>query len=376
MKTRSATIFIILGFALSIALILILIHSFSQRKATSQEQISMEHGLFVEPVKVQGKSYLIPPDKLYEVGYDAGDRPALFSPAFDTVTLSDTNLSDEVEGVDVAINNERRYYSYQILNWHEAVNDTIADMPILVSHCALCKSSAVYSRLVDGEERTFEVSGFIYQNNTVLRDRETGSLWLQATGVAISGPSIGQRLDRIPSTVVTWGQWKSAFSDGMALSVNTGHDFDYGLHPYGGYDTSGGFYFPVQFDESALGSKWIVYGVQGENGEVAFAKRVLEGFGAQRTTVDERPIVALYDFNNDVVRVFSAEKDGQSLTINYSFDTATFTDTETGSTWNAFGLAIDGELAGTQLERVPTTSSFWMCWSGIFEDTELITTNE
>ena len=41
----------------------------------------------------------------------------------------------------------------------------------------------------------------------------------------------------------------------------------------------------------------------------------------------------------------------------------TFVDSETGSTWSLFGEALDGPLAGTQLELALHQNEFWFAWS-------------
>lgn len=65
--------------------------------------------------------------------------------------------------------------------------------------------------------------------------------------------------------------------------------------------------------------------------------------------------------------------------MNFKLDPAdpdgrTLRDLETGSRWSAWmGAAFEGELAGSQLERVVTTNVFWFGWSdyhpetGVFE---------
>jgi hypothetical protein len=67
-----------------------------------------------------------------------------------------------------------------------------------------------------------------------------------------------------------------------------------------------------------------------------------------------------------------SEAKGQSLTFTANGD-GTFTDVETSSTWNLFGVAVDGELAGTELPAVPHTNEFWFAWAGFFGDGEVYT---
>ena len=46
------------------------------------------------------------------------------------------------------------------------------------------------------------------------------------------------------------------------------------------------------------------------------------------------------------------------------------TDEETGSTWDVFsGQAIDGPLAGEQLDRVKSTTVFWFGWADFHPET-------
>jgi len=45
-----------------------------------------------------------------------------------------------------------------------------------------------------------------------------------------------------------------------------------------------------------------------------------------------------------------------------------FTDAETGSTWSLLGLALDGPLAGEQLDVVTHRNEFWFAWAAFFSD--------
>jgi hypothetical protein len=67
--------------------------------------------------------------------------------------------------------------------------------------------------------------------------------------------------------------------------------------------------------------------------------------------------------------VFVPDVDGQRLTFSRSGDT--FTDAETGSTWNFFGQAVAGELEGSQLEQVPHVVTFWFAWASFEPDTRI-----
>ena len=52
-------------------------------------------------------------------------------------------------------------------------------------------------------------------------------------------------------------------------------------------------------------------------------------------------------------------------------DDGGFRDEETGSTWNAFGEAVAGELAGSQLNWVHAFPHFWFAWAAFHPETEV-----
>ena len=69
--------------------------------------------------------------------------------------------------------------------------------------------------------------------------------------------------------------------------------------------------------------------------------------------------------------VFNRELGDRTLTFEPANEAGLFRDVETGSTWNLFGEAIDGELAGEQLEQVLAFDHFWFAWTAFFPQTGL-----
>ncbi len=61
------------------------------------------------------------------------------------------------------------------------------DGPLAVTWCPLCRTALAFDRNVQGHKLTFGVSGLLLHANQVLYDRESGSLWSQLAGRAISG---------------------------------------------------------------------------------------------------------------------------------------------------------------------------------------------
>lgn len=341
---------------------------------------TLNGGIYASAVTRDGVTSLVPGDEIYTSGVVEGGIPALTNPKYASVASSDAVLADDLYGIDLELNGEHRFYPVQIMNWHEVVNDSWGDRDIAVTYCPLCGTGVVYDRNLADQELTLSVTGQVYNNNTILKDDKTGSLWVQALGIAVQGTSIGKSLTVIPSTMMQWKTWKSEYPSGLVLSTDTGITRDYTRHPYGGYDTSKGMYFPMNFTSPDFTSKWMVYGVTDGTNGVAFSDIVLKGTGLGTAAIGETPVIAVYDFSIDAVRVFSAQlPDEKDKTITFAFDFAKkrLTDTLTNSVWSASGLAISGAYKGIQLQELPTTRGYWACiaalhptWTAITGATE------
>jgi hypothetical protein len=121
--------------------------------------------------------------------------------------------------------------------------------------------------------------------------------------------------------------------------------------------------------------KWLVNTVELNGDYLAFADKIMEGFGAQNEVIGESElelgIVGLYDFDLGFTRVFFTRTKDHDLTFTYDFDKKEFQDEQTNSTWNNKGLAIDGELEGEQLTQLDAPEMFWFCWYDTHPDTEM-----
>ena len=64
--------------------------------------------------------------------------PSIDAPIFDSLDMAGIWLASNEPVIAVEIDGEARAYPLQILTWHEIVNDTINDVPIIVTFCPLC----------------------------------------------------------------------------------------------------------------------------------------------------------------------------------------------------------------------------------------------
>ena len=162
--------------------------------------------------------------------------PAIWEPEFRSVD-SETRLDDREPVMTLEIESDARAYPVRYLMWHEIVNDEVGGMAVAVTFCPLCNSAMAFEAQVDGEHRSFGVSGKLRHSDMVMYDRETESWWQQATGQGIVGHHAGDRLESVPAWMESWAEFRSRNPDGLVLDEPNWRRA-YGQNPYVGYDTS------------------------------------------------------------------------------------------------------------------------------------------
>ncbi|MFC1748654.1 DUF3179 domain-containing protein [Pseudomonadota bacterium] len=203
----------------------------------------------------------ISPEEIHRGGPPRDGIPSIDNPDFSTPRLSNhLPATDRVLGL--SHKGESKAYPISIMNWHEIVNDTIGDMPVVVTFCPLCGTGVAFSSHAGGKRLNFGVSGLLYNSDVLLYDRETESLWSQLLTRSISGPMKGTRLKLIPLEHTTWGDWIKRHPDTKVLSENTGYARDYDRDPYAGYENSQGTYFPVSHRDPRYHPKERVLGIE------------------------------------------------------------------------------------------------------------------
>ena len=313
---------------------------------------------------------------------------AIFEPNFDSIAAANDWLAYDEPVISVEFNGTARAYPLKILTWHEIVNDTVGGEPLVVTYCPLCNTAIVFKRTVDGEERIFGVSGALRRNDLIMYDRQTETLWQQITGTAIVGEPAGAQLEFVAAQIVSWQDFSHSFPDATVLNRDTGSFASYDQNPYPYYDQLGSeTFFPIEdYDKTTLDGKERVLTVNLGNDPIAFPFSVLseavvleaESAGQHivafwqpgaSSPLDEAFIIA--GRNVGSAGAFIPTADGQQLTFE-SRDTAII-DTQTGSTWNVLGKAIDGPLTGAALEPVISANHFWFAWAVFEPETRIIT---
>jgi hypothetical protein len=85
-------------------------------------------------------------------------------------------------------------------------------------------------------------------------------------------------------------------------------------------------------------------------------------------------MVVIHQPSSDTTTAFEARAKGRALTFQAANgDASSVIDLETRSTWNAYGLCLEGPLKGTQLKQVMLVPQFWFAWSQFRQETRVFT---
>lgn len=311
--------------------------------------------------------------------------PAIDEPKFISVNEADEWLSDREPVVFVQVGDDARAYPIQILIWHEIVNDTVGDEPLVVSFCPLCNTAIAFKRTFNGQVLDFGTTGRLRHSNLIMYDRQTETWWQQATGEAIAGEFTGAQLEFYPASMISWQDFKSLYPGGKVLSQETGYSRNYGSNPYFGYDdiSQTPFLFSgTTSDQLPPMARVLTVELNGE--AVAYPYDVLRERKVINDTVGGEDIVVFWAEGTasaldtrDIPQgrdvgaavAYSRILDSQTLTFNVADDK--ILDEQTGSQWNIFGLAVVGELKGKELTPVISINHFWFSWAAFKPETKI-----
>ena len=226
-------------------------------------------------------------------------------------------------------------------------------------------TAITFDRRVDGTVRDFGVSGMLRNSDMVMFDRQSDSLWQQATGEAIVGAATGSRLEIISSQVVSFDDFRKSFPLGRVLDRPT-RDVRYGSTPYAGYEFSGRLRAPVDLKRPLpIRPTEQVVAVTMEGKTRAFTFDNLRRSGVVESKIKKNRFVVFHYPGtvsvNDARRiagsrqvgsvgVFSPELDGKRL--KFQRKKGKILDKQTGSAWNLFGVATEGPMTGKRLEPI------------------------
>jgi plastocyanin len=332
------------------------------------------------PTPAPGADQACPGAEMVPTGEGKDGIPSLTVPQVVSAPEANGFIAPGALVLGVVVNGEARAYPHNVLWWHEVINDVLGGKPITVSFSSLTGSGMVYDPAIAGSTLSFGTSGFVLDNNQVLYDRMTDSLWPQMRLHAACGKLGGTVAGLLPVVQSTWEAWRSLHPETTAVSFNTGFARDYNQYPYGTYDQLGDtqLRFAQSFVDPRRAMKEPVLGLVQDGLARAYP---YSGLGDRVAVNDElkgRPVLVVFDRAAQMALPFDRRVGDRTLSFEPMEPTGfpfRLRDRETQTLWDLTGLAVSGPLAGSRLAPIATYSAMWFAWAALFRGTEIYAPN-
>ncbi len=306
-----------------------------------------------------------------------GAISSFYRPTFGRVMDADLTLNGAEPVFVVLFPEGVRIYPQRIMVWHQVSNELFGLNSYAVTYCPITGSLAAYNTKLDGTDLYFDAEGSLYGGNSVLIDRTTGSLWLQAMGIAFEGPLTGRGLAQIPVFWTTWKAAKEVFTEALVLNAPSGSRKVYGRDPYGNYLKKDTYYdndiliYPVRYKDLRLPYKNEVIGLEFPEFRLAVDIAYVKKQGTVNFFVAGNPMLAVHDTKLDVVRVYSRQVwEKPSLFV---LQDGKLIDIETKTLWDiASGKALEGNMKDASMHQYFGIYSMWFNWYNLNPETNVI----
>lgn len=314
--------------------------------------------------------------KLTETSVSYGAIPALYRPRYDRVQDADLNMSQEDVVFVAMLPDGPRIYPQRIMVWHQVVNELIDDMAYAITYCPITGTLMAYDASMNGLNLIFDLEGRLYDGNSILIDRNSGSLWLQETGMAFEGPLLGRGMPTIPVYWTTWGAARKVYPQAPVLAQPPGNR-PYGRDPYGSYLKKDTYYdndilvYPVQRLDRRFARKTSMLCLEYEGFLLAIDIGYVKKKGAVNFFLGPNALLAVHDPRLNVVRVFNRQIWAEPFLFISQY--GRLMDLNTRSLWDpATGKALEGNMQGASMQQYFGGYSMWFAWYSLNPETLVI----
>lgn len=315
-------------------------------------------------------------DNLTKTSVSYGQIPSINRPRYLSGGDASMGLEDREPVFMVFFPTGPKIYPQKILVWHEVINEVIKGHAYCVTYAPITGCLAAYDARVDGVNLIFDNEGRLYNNNSVLVDRNTGSFWLQLLGMAFDGPLTGKGLKMLPVWWTTWGYARKAYPEAPVLGPPLGTGKAYGRDPYGSYFLPDSYYnderilYPLLYHDNRLHPKTRILGLEYDDLVLAVDENYVKQKGVVNFFVGPEALVAIKDPRIDVVRVFNRQVWDKPLL--FKLQNGELTDIETQTRWSFDGKALEGNLKGASLQEYSGIYAFWFAWTAFHPETLIV----
>jgi hypothetical protein len=246
---------------------------------------------------------------------------------------------------------QAKAYPLQYLGYHHQVLDTIANKPIMVTYCTVCRSGRVFAPVVNGQPETFRLVGMDHFN-AMFEDKTTGSWWRQATGEAVAGQLKGYILPEVSSTQMTLKEWLAVYPNSLIMQPDRHFTAEY--DSLSNYETGRRKGQLTRRDTLSWQNKsWVVGVLAGPESKAYDWNRLLQ----ERIVYDvlnKQPIAIILAPDNQSFSVLQRTNARQKFTLVAN----TLKDPLTS--YNLMGQSLN--LAVPDLPKIPAYQEYWHSW--------------
>lgn len=311
-----------------------------------------------------------------------GPITSLYRPNYDTVREAELKFSEREPVFIAMLPNGPHIYPQQYMLWHQVVNEVIDDHAYAITYCPITGTLMAYDATIQHINLIFDVEGhategrfygFLYDGNSVLMDRNTGSLWLQETGMAFEGPMLGHGMAILPVFWTTWDYARKFFPNAKVLARPKGRR-PYGRDPYGSYLREGTYYdndvlmYEPRYLSRTFHRKTPILGIEAEGLLMAVDINYVKKERAVNFFMGPVPLLAVHDPRLDVIRIYNRQIWAEPFLFTY--ENGKLTDLATNSVWDpTTGKALSGNMAGSSMKEYFGVYSMWFAWYSINPET-------
>lgn len=311
-------------------------------------------------------------DNLTVTSIKYGSIPSLYRPEYVKVVDASLSLSKDDVVFVVLLPDGPRIYPQRIMVWHEVVNELIDDRAYAITYCPISGTLAAYHASMDEMNLIFDAEGRLFEGNTVLIDRNTGSLWTQMLGMAFDGPLRGRGMPLLPVFWMTWNYAGRTFPNAPVLAP-VDPKKAYGRDPYGSYQRRDSYYqndilvYPVSRLDRRFPRKTPMLGLEHNGFFMGISVDYVKKNGVVNFFMADAALAAVHDPRMDVVRVFDRRIwDKPSLFVK---EKGRLMDLGTRTFWNWDGKAVEGNMRDASMKELFGIYAMWFAWFAMNPET-------
>ncbi len=252
---------------------------------------------------------------------------------------------------------ELRAYPNSFIGKYEIINDQYQNQKFAITHCPLTGSTTCWDRIIDGNIITIKASGYLYNDNVMPTDIETGSIWSQMLMRGVTGVYDLAFHETYNLIETDWRTVKELFP--YAKIYNEIVDENQIPIEDPNTEPTNREYYRYGILSGAVKPnihifKYNLFDTDNDN-ELILIETNVQG---RRTLVignESRNFVTSYFVNSD--REYFVN-DPNSFQFNDSL----------GNVYNAVGLVIEGPDKDLQLQSPKAYTATWVAWQDFFEN--------